>query len=314
MDETNHLIQERIKKLNELKEKGINPFPYSYNQTHHAVQIKEKYGHLKAEEKTNDKAKVAGRIMQVRDMGKAAFMHLQDETGRIQLYLRQDDIGAENYKLIKKLDIGDIIGAEGIIFKTKTGETSIYVQNYELLCKGIRPLPEKFHGLTDVETRYRQRYVDLIMNQDVKEVFKKRAIMIQSIRNTLSEKGFIEVETPTLQTQYGGAEAKPFKTHINAWNMDMFLSISPELFLKRLLVGGFEKVYTICKNFRNEGVDKTHNPEFTMLEVYWAYKDYNDMMDLLEEIYEKACIAVNGTTKMKAEYRSEEHTSELQSP
>lgn len=295
---TDPLVQERIRKLNEIKEKGINPYPYSYPKNTFANSLKEEYSKLKKEEKTKKKYKLAGRIMLLRNMGKAAFAHLQDESGRIQLYFREDDLGKEKYRLIRKVDIGDFIGVEGPVFKTKTGEVSIYVKNWTFLSKSIKSLPEKYHGLQDKELRYRQRYVDLVMNQNVKEVFKKRSLMIKYIREFFDKKGYIEVETPLLQTQYGGASARPFLTHINAWNMPMYLSISPELFLKRLIVGGFEKVYTICKNFRNEGVDASHNPEFTMLEAYAAYQDYNDMMKLTEECYEYVAKKVNNSTKV----------------
>ncbi len=298
MAEENVLMQEKIRKLNDLKEKGINPYPHTYNQTHHAADILTKYDHLKNEEKTKNKVSVAGRIMTMRRMGKATFMHIQDQTGKIQLYLREDDIGKDCYKILKDLDIGDIIGAKGLVFKTMRGEISIYVKEYELLTKSIRPLPEKFHGLQDPEIRYRQRALDLTMNPEVREIFFKRSRVIILIRRFMEKQGFIEVEVPVLQTQYGGAKAKPFITHINAWDMDMYLSISPELYLKRLLVGGFERVYTICKNFRNEGVDRTHNPEFTMMEFYMAYADYNTMMQLTEELFEFICKEMHGKTKI----------------
>ena len=299
MAEENVLMQEKIRKLNELKEKGINPYPYTYDQSHHAADILSKYDTLKNEEKIKDNVSVAGRIMTMRRMGKATFMHIQDETGKIQLYLRQDDIGKENYSLLKKLDIGDIIGVKGNVFRTKMGEISVYAKECTILTKSIRPLPEKFHGLQDPELRYRQRALDLIMNPEVREIFFKRSRIINLIRLFMEKKGFIEVEVPLLQTQYGGAKAKPFVTHINAWDMDMYLAISPELYLKRLLVGGFEKVYTLCKNFRNEGVDRTHNPEFTMIEFYMAYADYNTMMQLTEELFEFICKEMHGKTKIE---------------
>lgn len=299
MAEENMLMQEKIRKLNELKEKGINPYPYTYDQSHHAADILSKYDTLKNEEKIKDNVSVAGRIMTMRRMGKATFMHIQDETGKIQLYLRQDDIGKENYSLLKKLDIGDIIGVKGNVFRTKMGEISVYAKECTILTKSIRPLPEKFHGLQDPELRYRQRALDLIMNPEVREIFFKRSRIINLIRLFMEKKGFIEVEVPLLQTQYGGAKAKPFVTHINAWDMDMYLAISPELYLKRLLVGGFEKVYTLCKNFRNEGVDRTHNPEFTMIEFYMAYADYNTMMQLTEELFEFICKEMHGKTKIE---------------
>ena len=225
-------------------------------------------------------------------------MDIEDRTGKVQAYFRQDTIGEDNYKIFQKVDIGDFIGVEGNIFKTKKGEVTINVTSFKFLTKTIRPLPEKYHGLQDHEIRYRQRYLDLMMNQDVRVTFQIRAKIISLIREYLNSRGFMEVDTPTLQTMYGGANARPFITRINAWDMDMYLSISPELYLKRLMVGGMEKVYTICKNFRNEGVDKTHNPEFTMLEYYWAYVDYDDVMKMTEEMVEYVTKQIHGTTKI----------------
>lgn len=296
MSENNPLIQERINKLKDIKKMGINPYPYVFDKKHSAKEINDKYSNLKEEEKVNDKVSVAGRIMQFRRMGKASFVHIQDETAKVQIYFRRDDIGEESYNVLKKCDIGDIIGINGTIFKTRTGEISVYANTFELLTKSIRPLPEKYHGLKDTEIRYRKRYLDLITNHEVKEIFIKRSIIIDEIRNFFKEKNYLEVDVPALQTQYGGASAKPFITHINAWSMDMYLSISPELYLKRLLVGGFEKVFTICKNFRNEGVDKTHNPEFTMIEAYTAFIDYNQVMDLIEELFVRVAKKVNNNT------------------
>lgn len=305
----------KLQKLKELREKGVNSYPYTFNQSHHAKEINETYVSLQKSEKTKNKVSVAGRVMLKRVMGKAAFLHLQDQTGRVQLYLSTDIIGKDKYDLFsKKVDVGDIIGTEGEIFKTKMGEVTIEVKSIEILCKSLLMLPEKYHGLKDIELKYRQRYLDLIMNPETKEVFIKRSKMIKVIRDFFVEKGFMEVETPILQTIYGGANAKPFVTHINAWDMKMYLSISPELFLKRLLVGGFEKVFIICKNFRNEDVDPTHNPEFTMLEIYQSYVDYNTMMEYLEHVYEKACIALHGTTKVKQKYKSEEVTLDFKTP
>lgn len=313
MEDSNVLIKEKIRKLGEIKEQGVNPYPYSYNKTHTTTQILDTYK-LKPEEKSPDVVNVAGRIVAMRRMGKATFMHVQDESGKIQVYFRLDDVGKEEYKFLKKLDLGDIIGVKGPLFATRMGEITIDVREYELLTKSILPLPEKFHGLKDKEIRYRQRYTDLIVNPDVKEVFKKRSKIIRSIRNFLDEKGIMEVEVPVLQTIHGGAAARPFETHINAWNMKMYLSISPELYLKRLLVGGFENVFTICKNFRNEGVDHSHNPEFTMIEIYQAYKDYNDMMELIEQCYEYVALEVNGTTKVKHMYKGQEVEIDFKAP
>lgn len=297
MEDENILIKTRLEKLKELKKLKINPYPYNYKVTHKASQILEQFKDIKKEEKTSTTVSIAGRILSLRVMGRATFGHLQDSTDKIQFYLKEDILGKDNYKLLKKLDIGDIIGIEGLIFRTKLGEITIEVHKIELLTKALRPLPEKWHGLKDTEIRYRQRYLDLIMNQDTKETFIKRAQIITTVREFLDNNGFIEVEIPTLQPLYGGANARPFKTKINAWNMDMYLSISPELYLKRLVVGGLDKVYTICKNFRNEGIDKTHNPEFTMMECYQAYADYNDIMELIEDLYIHVAKKVLGKTK-----------------
>ena len=294
----NPLIEQRLNKLNELRKLKVNPYPYSYKRTHSAQQLQDKYKNLKAEDKTNDIVKVCGRIMLLRRMGKASFVTLEDFSERIQIYVREEDVGKENYNIFKKMEMGDFIGTKGKIFKTKKGELSVYAENIKVLCKAIRPLPEKWHGLKDTELRYRQRYVDLIVNKDVREVFIKRAQIIKAIREYLDNLGFIEVEIPTLQPIYGGANAKPFTTHINAWNIPLYLSISPELYLKRLVVGNLERVYTIGKNFRNEGVDKTHNPEFTMLEFYCAYIDYNELMKMYENLWEYVAKKVLGTTEI----------------
>ncbi len=291
------LDQEKLRKLQELREAGVDPYPYNYKQTHHAKEINAKYATLKTAEHTKDKVSVAGRIMLRRVMGKAGFYHLQDQSGRVQLYFREDALGAEKYDLLtKKLDMGDIIGVEGTIFKTKMGEVTIEVSSYEILCKSLLPMPEKFHGLKDEELRYRQRYLDFIMNPEVKDVFFKRAKIYRAIREFLDNKGFIEVRTPILQTQYGGANARPFLTKINAWDMKMYLRIAYELDLKRLIVGGFEKVYDLSSCFRNEDADRTHNPEFAMMEIQWAYADYHDAMKLTEELWEYVAKKVLGTT------------------
>ena len=293
------LIKERIRKLNELKELGVDPYPYNFDVKHKAADLKEKYEKLKKEEQTKDKVKLAGRLVALRRMGKASFGHIQDQTGKIQCYFRFDDMGEANYKVLKLSDMGDIVGVEGTIFKTKTGEVTIYVKKYTMLCKSIRPLPEKFHGIKDDDLRFRHRELDLIMNPETKEVFVKRAKVLSLIRSFLDKKDFIEMNTPILQTQYGGANARPFITKINAWDMPMYLKISPELFLKRLMVGGFEKVYDMNYNFRNEGVDKTHNPEFFMIEYYWAYADREKIMELTEELWEYVAKELNGSTKFK---------------
>ena len=299
MNLNNKLVAERLKKLEAIRGLNINPYPYSYNKTHNAKDLLDKYEKLVKEEKTIDKVSIAGRIMTLRNMGKAAFGHVQDETGKIQFYIREDEVGQDVYLLFNKLDLGDIIGIEGTVFRTKMGEISIWVKSLTILSKSLQPLPEKFHGLKDTEIRYRQRYVDLIVNPEVKKVFLKRSKIIKAIREFLDSKGFIEVDIPTLQPQYGGANARPFKSHINAWDMDLYLSISPELYLKRLIVGGFEKVYFLGKSFRNEDSDKTHNPEFTMMECYQSYVDYNDMMVLTEDLYNYVAMEVLGTTKIE---------------
>ena len=307
--------QSKLHKLRDLQKKKVEVYPYTFSQTHHAQVINQKYAYLHPEQQTKDVVSVAGRIMLRRVMGKAAFFHLQDQTGRIQLYFREDELGQELYQtIVKDTDMGDIIGVTGFIFKTRTGEVTVHVQQAQILAKSLLPLPEKYHGLKDIELKYRQRYVDLFVNPEVKDVFLNRSRMIKAVRDFFIEQGFVEVDTPTLQTIYGGARAKPFVTHINTWNMEMYLSISPELFLKRLLVGGFEKVFTICKNFRNEDVDTTHNPEFTMLEAYQAYVDYNTMMEYMEQTYERACLAIHGSTKVKHNYKGEEVTLDFKAP
>ncbi len=285
----NRLIKERKKKLKELIDKGIEPYEYSYDRTHFSKDVVEKFDEL-----DDSNVKVCGRIMSMRDLGKVAFMDLQDGKGQVQLFFRTDNL--DNYDLIELLDIGDIIGCKGEVFKTKRGEISINVSEFSLLSKSLRPLPEKWHGLKDPEIRYRQRYLDLIMNPEVKEVFEKRAKIYKAIREFLDKRGFIEVRTPILQTQYGGANARPFVTEINAWKIDMYLRIAYEMHLKRLIVGGFEKIYDLSSCFRNEGADKTHNPEFAMMEIQWAYADYNDMMKLTEELWEYVAKQVLGTT------------------
>lgn len=292
------LIKERLRKLEELKQLGINPYSYSFEQKNHANEIQEKYKKLKKEEKTKDKVKVAGRIMQLRRMGKVTFAHLQDSTGKIQLYFRQDDVGKQQYKLLKKFDIGDIIGAGGIIFKTKTGETTVYVKKFEILTKSLKPLPEKWHGLQDKEERYRKRYLDLIMNPDLKKVFLTRGKIIESIREFMKQKGYIEVQTPILQPIYGGAGARPFVSKLNALDMTVYMRIANELYLKRLIVGGFEKVFEFSIDFRNEGIDRSHNPEFLLFEAMTAYTDYKDGMKLVEEITKNVVKKVKGTTKI----------------
>ncbi len=293
-EELNHVLQARRDKLAELQASGKDPFQVTkYDQTHHSTEIRENY-----EELEGKVVSVAGRMMFKRVMGKASFCNLQDLKGRIQVYVARDSIGEEAYKDFKKLDIGDIIGVKGTVFTTKTGEISIHATEVTLLSKSLQVLPEKFHGLTDTDVRYRQRYVDLIMNEDVKETFIKRSKIISAIRRYLDGQGFMEVETPILVANAGGAAARPFETHFNALGEDVKLRISLELYLKRLIVGGLERVYEIGRVFRNEGVDTRHNPEFTLMELYQAYTDYHGMMDLTENLYRFVAQEVLGTTKI----------------
>lgn len=290
----NHLIKIRKEKLDELKKQGKDPFEIrKYNRTHTSEEVKNNFDEL--EEKD---VSIAGRIVAKRIMGKASFCHIQDMQGRIQSYVSINDLGEETYSEFKTYDIGDIIGITGFVFKTRTGEISVHAKKVILLTKSLRPLPEKFHGLKDTELRYRQRYVDLIMNPEVKETFIKRSKIIKELRRILEEENYLEVETPMLTTVATGDAARPFITHHNTLDLSMFLRIAPELNLKRLIVGGFDKVYEIGKNFRNEGMDIKHNPEFTNIEFYAAYQDYNDMMDMAEKIISTIAKNVLGTTKI----------------
>ena len=290
----NQLMKIRREKLVKLQADGKDPFEIiKFDRTHNSKQIKDNFEELEGKDVT-----IAGRIMAKRIMGKASFCHIQDNEGRIQSYVSINDLGEESYKQFKEDDIGDIIGITGFVFKTKTGEISIHAKEVTLLSKSLRPLPEKFHGLKDTDLRYRQRSVDLIMNPEVKETFKKRTAIIKEIRKVLDEKGFMEVETPILQTIAGGASARPFITHHNTLDIDMYLRIATELYLKRLIVGGFDKVYEIGKNFRNEGMDIKHNPEFTCIELYEAYTDLEGMMNITEEIIRKCANRVCGTGKI----------------
>ena len=291
-DELNHVLQARRDKLAELQAAGKDPFVITkYDVTAHSSDVKENYEELEGKE-----VAVAGRMMFKRVMGKASFCNLQDLKGRIQVYVARDSVGEEPYKDFKKMDIGDIVGVRGTVFKTKTGEISIHAEEVTLLSKSLQVLPEKFHGLADTDTRYRQRYVDLIMNEDVKDTFIKRSKILAAIRRYLAGEGFMEVETPMLVANAGGAAARPFVTHSNALDEDFKLRISLELYLKRLIVGGLERVYEIGRVFRNEGVDTRHNPEFTLMELYQAYTDYHGMMDLTENLYRYVAKEVLGTT------------------
>ena len=290
----NQLRKVRREKLAELQQNGKDPFVITkYDQTHHSQEIKDNYDELEGSQ-----VSIAGRMMSKRVMGKASFCNVQDLKGNIQSYVARDSVGEENYKEFKKLDVGDVIGITGEVFRTKTGEISIHASKVELLSKSLQILPEKFHGLTNTDTRYRQRYVDLIMNPEVKDTFIKRSKIISSIRRYLDGQGFMEVETPMLVSNAGGAAARPFETHFNALNEDLKLRISLELYLKRLIVGGLERVYEIGRVFRNEGLDTRHNPEFTLMELYQAYTDYNGMMDLTENLYRHVAQDVLGTTKI----------------
>lgn len=292
-EELNELMAVRRQKLQDLAAMGIDPFGEKFERTHTAQEIVDRFEELEEQETA-----ICGRIMSMRTHGKASFADLMDHTGRIQLYFRVNTLGEENYELLQKVDIGDILGITGKIFRTRRGEISVEVYSMKFLSKSLRPLPSKWHGLKDVDLRYRQRYVDLIVNPKVKEVFETRSKIIQSLRNFLTERGYVEVETPMLHVIAGGAAARPFITHHNALDMDLYLRIAPELYLKRLLVGGFDKVFELGKMFRNEGISTKHNPEFTMCELYMAYGDANDMMKITEEIYAHIAQEVVGSTKI----------------
>ena len=294
-----NIYEIRREKLKKIESLGHPAYPRKYDFTHTVAQILAGYSGQTAEalESARVTVRVAGRIMAIRLMGKAGFAHLQQDGQRLQIYVKKDAIGDAGYELWKLLDLGDHIGVRGYLFRTRTGELSIHAEELTFLAKDLLPLPEKFHGLTDVELRYRQRYLDLVMNPEVREVFLKRSKLVQSLRRYFDGQGFMEVETPMMHPIAGGAVARPFKTHHNTLDMDLFLRIAPELYLKRLTVGGFDRVYEINRNFRNEGVSTQHNPEFTMLEFYQAYANYEDLMDLTEELIQFVAMEVNGTTK-----------------
>jgi lysyl-tRNA synthetase class 2 len=309
MDELNQILKQRRQKAKELEEMGVKLYSNEFRPSHHIADLLPLAGEINAEPPADaddyrPTYRIAGRITGLRKFGKAAFLHIQDETGRIQIYLKKDALGTEMFGQFKKWDIGDISGFEGKLFKTKTGELTIMAAAIKLIAKSLRPLPEKFHGLTDVETRYRQRYIDLIVNPEVRTTFKKRIDIIRLMREFLANRGFLEVETPMMQAVPGGATAKPFRTHHNSLNMDLYLRVAPELYLKRLLVGGFEKVFEINRNFRNEGLSTRHNPEFTMLEFYQAYATYHDMMELTEEMIPWIAQEVNGTMEITYQGRT----------
>jgi lysyl-tRNA synthetase class 2 len=297
MEELNQVLQQRRQKAQELEEMGTALYANDFRPIHKVYEVLEKEDDVRnaSEGYVGPEWTIAGRIMSMRKFGKAAFLHIQDVSGRLQIYVKKDQIGEESFTVFKKLDIGDIAGFKGTLFITKTGELSLSASLVKPISKSLRPLPEKFHGLTDVETRYRQRYVDLIVNPEVKETFKKRVEIIRLIRDFLNNRGFMEVETPMMHPISGGATARPFKTHHNALDMNLYLRVAPELYLKRLLVGGFERVFEINRNFRNEGLSTRHNPEFTMLEFYQAYSTYHDLMDLTEEMVSWVAAEVTGS-------------------
>ncbi len=305
------ILEQRKEKVERLKELGYEPYAYKYEVNAKAGELIGKFGKVKEgeerekEELPKDEFSLAGRIMSMRVMGKAAFFHIQDESGRIQCYIRRDVVGEEFYnKVFKKLiDIGDIVGVKGTLFRTRTGELTLEVKEMTPLTKSLRPLPEKWHGLKDTEKRYRQRYLDLIVNPEVREVFRTRTKVIKAVREFLDSRGFLEVETPVLQPIASGAAARPFITHYNALDIDVYLRIAPELYLKRLIVGGFERVYELGKNFRNEGISTRHNPEFTMVEWYMAYADYYDLMEMTEELFEFLLERLYGKGVKEIEYQ-----------
>lgn len=293
-DEPTELMRQRREKLSRLREQGLDPFATTeYARTHLAQELVDGFDSLQGQQ-----VRIAGRLISLRSHGKAAFGHLSDSSGSIQVYFKLDQLGKEHYRLLEQVDIGDFLGVEGSPFRTRTGECTVSASSFSLLAKALRPLPEKWHGLKDVELRYRQRYVDLIANPEVKQSFVLRSRTIQALRKFLDDQGFLEVETPMMQPIPGGAAARPFITHHNALDMDLYLRIAPELYLKRLIVGGLEKVYEINRNFRNEGIDTRHNPEFTMLEIYQAYANYQDMMKLTEQLVSTVCQQVKGTRKI----------------
>ncbi|AGH95238.1 lysine--tRNA ligase [Pseudobdellovibrio exovorus] len=293
----NPIKAEKRKKLHALKEKGINPYPYSFDKTAHIEKIIADFSSIAAgEKKTESVFRIAGRLMTKREMGKASFFNVQDMTGTLQCYVKVEELSEKDKTAFGLIDLGDIVGLEGYVFKSQKGELSLYVKTFEVLTKTLEPLPEKFHGIQDVEIKYRHRHLDLISDPESREVFVKRGKIIKAIKRFLDDRGFMEVETPVLQPLYGGAAAHPFTTHHRALDMKLYMKISPELYLKRLIVGGFEKVYEIGKNFRNEGIDRSHNPEFTMLEFYEAYTDYNYQMTQFEELVSTVCKEITGST------------------
>ena len=292
-NETNIHRESRLTKLRTLQEKGYNPYPYKFVPTIYAAELQEKYKDLEAGTDTEDRVTVAGRAMAVRNSG--MFVDIKDKSGKVQAFCYKKILPEADMELLKCLDVGDMVGVSGFVRRTPRGELTIAAEKFDIIAKSLQPLPEKFHGLTDVDARYRQRYVDFIMNDDSREIFKKRCRITSAVRHYFEQHGFMEVETPMLQSIMGGANAKPFITHHNSLDMDLYLRIAPELFLKRLVVGGFDRVFEIGRNFRNEGIDKKHNPEFTALEAYQAYADYNDMAELIPDMLRFVCREVNGS-------------------
>ena len=310
MDESGELTQQRIRKLEALKKEGIDPFPNNFRVTHTSLDLQEAFGSMSDEELKTVEGRfcLAGRIVAIRDFGKASFIHIQDRTGRIQAYIQKNAVGDQAFQFFKTIDIGDFIGLEGRVFRTKTGELTIQVETFRLLVKSLRPLPEKWHGLTDIEARYRQRYLDLMANPKVKEIFLTRIRAIQRIRDFFTQRGFVEVETPMLHPIPGGATAKPFKTFHNALDMELYMRVAPELFLKRLVIGGFERIFEINRCFRNEGISTQHNPEFTMLEFYQSYATYQDMMETTEELLSSMVIEIHGKPSLTYQGREIDFT------
>ncbi len=300
MQEESDQVQQRRKKLDELREMGVDPYPPRYAPEDTAAALLGEAGELTAEEveSLDRKTRVAGRVMALRKFGKAVFTHIQDGSGRIQLYLRKDGLSPEDFAVLKKIDIGDVIGVEGVLFRTRTNELTVQASTLTLLAKSLRPLPEKWHGLKDIEQRYRQRYLDLIVNPDVREVFRTRAEIIATIRDFFTSRDFLEVETPMMHPIPGGATARPFRTFYNALDTEVFLRIAPELYLKRLIIGGFDRVFEINRNFRNEGLSREHNPEFTMLEFYQTWADYRSLMELTEELFLEIARKVAGSDRI----------------
>jgi lysyl-tRNA synthetase class 2 len=290
------ILRERREKLERLRAMGVNPFPYRYQPTHTAAEVVAGFDSLAAAE---TELHLAGRVLVMRDHGKTSFFHLQDASGKIQVYARRDELGEEAWERFRLLEAGDIVGVRGPVFRTRTEEITIRAAAVTLLAKALRPLPEKWHGLRDVEARSRQRYLDLVANEESREVFRKRTLVFSAVRRFLEERGFVEVDTPILQPLYGGAMARPFETHHNALDMTLYLRIANELYLKRLIVGGMDRVFEFARDFRNEGMDRTHNPEFTQVELYQAWADYHDMMEICEGLVAAAAMAANGTMRLR---------------